>query len=270
MSAEVAQAENVALAHQQDQPSGIESAVKQPDVAAEGNNGNTVTKEINNPVVASSTDQKGNDAAQENGAAAESQETTNGTKTEEKTEVPAAQEFPGSESATAKENVLSSVPEPASALEEKKEADAPAPSHVETNGTDELAPAVQPPPPTSVLPSDETAAAQSGDKRKADELGLAAEPADASKPEENGEHDAKKPKVTEEATQANGEQSAEPVKRKPGRPPKSSNGAAKKEKKVPAVGRSERKTRSQGGLPRQIFWKLINGTEGLDEMTVTG
>lgn len=264
MSAEVAQAEiAVNLAKGKDESSGVENAVTHTDVAAEGNKGDTTTNEKDNPILASSTDQKANEAdkpkEQENGTAedkmdvdqkqSESHEASNGTGA--KIEAPAAQDIPGSESATAKEDISSTVPEPAAALEEKKEKEIPAPSHVETNGAEEVAPAVQPPPPTSVLPSDEATA--TGEKRKADEQAAAEEipgATEAAKPDENGEHEAKKPKVAEEAPEANGGDAAptEPVKRKPGRPPKSANGTAKKEKKAPAVGRSERRTRSQGGV----------------------
>ncbi|KAH8808184.1 hypothetical protein F5884DRAFT_791387 [Xylogone sp. PMI_703] len=261
MSAEVAQAENVAnVTQEKDLLTGVENTDKQPDVAAEGKKGDTSINEQDDPILASNTDEKVNEVdkpkEQENGAAedkmdidqkqAESHETTNGTGA--KIEAPAAQDIPGSESATAKEDISSTVPESSAALEEKKEKEVPAPSHVDTNGTEEVAPAVQPPPPTSVLPSDDAAA--TGEKRKADEQASTEEPFEGAQPDENGEHDAKKPKVSEEAPEANGEESVptEPVKRKPGRPPKSSNGTAKKEKKAPAVGRSERRTRSQGGV----------------------
>jgi hypothetical protein len=82
---------------------------------------------------------------------------------------------------------------------------------------------------------------QVGDKRKADEKA----DADQEKDEKAEEEDAKKQKTTNgdavPAPAANGE------KKKPGRPKSGSGGGkAKKEKKAPAVGRAERRTRSQG------------------------
>jgi len=207
MSAEVAQAENVTLAQEKDL-SGADNAIPQNEVAPQDaplQENGTVGEEMD-------VDEK----------PAESHETTNGTGAE-KTET--------------------AVPPPAPTVEDEKKDEAPVPAQTETNGTDEPAPAVQAPPPTTVLPSDES---QTGDKRKADEL-ASTDPAavtGASK-EDSEEQDAKKPKVADDAAQANG---GEPVKRKPGRPPKSGNSAAKKEKKAPTVGKAERRTRSQGGL----------------------
>jgi len=87
--------------------------------------------------------------------------------------------------------------------------------------------------------------AQTGDKRKADEK------ADASKDKEEDEEDEaeeeeKEPKKQKTAT-TNG--AANGTKKGPGRPKGIANGdkktGAKKEKKVPAVGRAQRTTRSQ-------------------------
>jgi hypothetical protein len=86
--------------------------------------------------------------------------------------------------------------------------------------------------------------AKTGEKRKADEKADADAKADdkeeAADDKDNGKDTAKKQKT------ANG--TAKDAKKGPGRP--KSNGekkpAAKKEKKVPAVGRAERRTRSQG------------------------
>lgn len=83
--------------------------------------------------------------------------------------------------------------------------------------------------------------AQAGDKRKADEKVDAAE---ETKEEEEEGDDAKKQKTNNgtNASTANGD------KKKPGRPKVGSNGekkAPKKEKKQPAVGKAQRKTRSQ-------------------------
>lgn len=92
-------------------------------------------------------------------------------------------------------------------------------------------------------PKDETAPAQVdqaesqvGDKRKADEKADTSEAAEVA----NG-NDVKKQKVEANGTAGpiNGE------KKKPGRPKGSATGSAKKDKKVPAVGRAQRRTRSQ-------------------------
>jgi len=83
--------------------------------------------------------------------------------------------------------------------------------------------------------------AEAGDKRKADETEATAE----KKAPEDDEADSKKQKTNNgKAAPANGE------KKKPGRPKGSSNveKGAKKEKKAPAAGRAERKTRSQGNV----------------------
>ncbi|RQM05117.1 hypothetical protein DH86_00003567 [Scytalidium sp. 3C] len=227
----------VTLAQEKDQNSSAENATQQKEVTAQGDN---VTKP----------------AGQENGAEGEkmdvdqkpteSHETTNGPsieKNENKVEATAPQEPAVSALAGSKEEIPAAVPPAAPTVEDEKEEEAPAPASNETNGAAEPAPAVNPPPPTNIVPSDEAAAAQTGEKRKAEEA-ASADPVPASN-EESEEQGAKKPKVAEEEAQENG---AEPVKRKPGRPPKSGNGAAKKEKKVPAVGKAERRTRSQGGV----------------------
>ncbi|RDL42229.1 uncharacterized protein BP5553_02208 [Venustampulla echinocandica] len=77
---------------------------------------------------------------------------------------------------------------------------------------------------------------QAGEKRKADEKADASEPTDVA----NG-NEVKKQKVEANGAAAptNGE------KKKPGRPKGSGSGSAKKDKKIPAVGRAQRRTRSQ-------------------------
>jgi hypothetical protein len=86
--------------------------------------------------------------------------------------------------------------------------------------------------------------AQVGDKRKSDEK------ADAVIEEKNGEDAAKDVEAKKQKT-SNGTAAptnGEKEKKKPGRPKGNNTKAAKKEKKAPAVGRAERKTRSQGGV----------------------
>ncbi|CAG8977745.1 hypothetical protein HYALB_00012180 [Hymenoscyphus albidus] len=80
--------------------------------------------------------------------------------------------------------------------------------------------------------------AQPGEKRKADKKADAA----AEKKQENGDSK-KKQKTDANGTAVSTNGAGE--KKKPGRP-KCQGGAAKKEKKEPAVGKAQRKTRSQG------------------------
>jgi hypothetical protein len=82
--------------------------------------------------------------------------------------------------------------------------------------------------------------AQVGEKRKADEK------ADAGTEERTNEEKEKEDEAKKQKT-SNG--TAAPVngeKKKPGRPKANGEKKPKKEKKAPAVGRAERKTRSQG------------------------
>jgi hypothetical protein len=86
--------------------------------------------------------------------------------------------------------------------------------------------------------------AQVGDKRKADEK---ADAGTEEKPsEEKSQDDEAKKQKTSNGTAAPANDEKE--KKKPGRPKGNNSKAPKKEKKAPAVGRAERRTRSQGGV----------------------
>ena len=98
-------------------------------------------------------------------------------------------------------------------------------------------------------PAEEKPEPETGDKRKADEQADAPVTANGKADVEKEIDDAKKQK-TENGTAAPAVAPATNGSKKgPGRPKTGTNGekkAAKKEKKAPAVGRAERKTRSQG------------------------
>jgi hypothetical protein len=89
---------------------------------------------------------------------------------------------------------------------------------------------------------DEADKPSAGDKRKADEKADADGAKESKVEEDTGAKKHKTINGTAAAPATNGETE----KKKPGRP-KGTN-AAKKEKKAPAVGRAERKTRSQGSV----------------------
>ncbi len=91
--------------------------------------------------------------------------------------------------------------------------------------------------------------AKTGEKRKADEKVDANEketPAESGDVAKEDEQDAKKQKTTNGAANGTAKESTQA----PGRPKSTGEKktAPKKEKKVPAVGKSERKTRSQGAV----------------------